>query len=490
MEASVQNIDTLIQNTGLPVEFIKKMEKLLDAESFQQLLDTYQNDQQRYKGIRCNTLKCSVEDMKKRLPFDTESVPWCPTGSYIDASIRPGKNPAYYAGLYYVQEPTAMIPAEILDPQPGDWVLDLCAAPGGKTTQLACKMKGKGLLAANELIVNRASILAQNVERMGIPNAILFNDFPEHFVGQFYEAFDKILVDAPCSGEGMFRKEPLALEGWSPENVQRCAERQKKILESVDKLLKPGGILVYSTCTFSPEEDECIIEELLASGRYKTEKIILEGLNDYGHPEWTKNGTQAVSDTLRVMPFHVKGEGHYIARLQKNVSGEWNGNRNQKPGKKNKNNQAGLKKASKADLKYFYEFRERYLHDIDFIEDKEKNLYLFEEHLYALPKEIDPGRLSGCHVLRAGLHLGDLLKNRFEPAHAFAMALKAEQFVQISDLTDDEQANRYLKGEPLTASGQKGWTLVCWHGYPLGFGKSDGNIIKNHYPKGLRIRKK
>ena len=476
-----------IQNENspaLPIGFLEKMEKLLDAEAFEQLLASY-GEGRRYKGIRTNTLKCNSDEMRQLTPFETEPVPWCETGCYIDSEIRPGKNPVYYAGLYYVQEPTAMIPAEVLGVEPGDVVLDLCAAPGGKTTQLACKLAGQGLLIANELVVNRSAILAQNVERMGIPNCVILNAFPEHIAGVFAQSFDKILVDAPCSGEGMFRKEPAAIEGWSPENVERCAKRQQMILESVDKLLKPGGVLVYSTCTFSPEEDEQIVEMLLETGRYITEPIRLPGLTDHGRPEWTLHHTEAVADTLRVMPYKVKGEGHFIARLRKTENAT---EIEKKTLKKSK--EAGLKPLNKNESKLFFEFANTCLKEVDFIAEKGKNLYTFGEKVYAIPAGITLAQLNSLKVLRPGLHLGNLLKNRFEPAHTLAMALKADQFNRIYNVRDDDEANTYLKGEPLNVPIEKGWTLVCYHNHPLGFGKSDGNMIKNHYPKGLRIRKK
>ncbi|MGL6294119.1 hypothetical protein [Eubacterium aggregans] len=237
-----------------------------------------------------------------------------------------------------------MTPAEALCPEPGDWVLDLCAAPWGKTTQLACKLSGEGLLVANEIVVGRAGILASNAERMGITNLMILNEFPERLVENFYEAFDKILVDAPCSGEGMFRKEPEALSVWSAERVEHCARRQEKILESVDKLLKPGGVLVYSTCTFAHEENECIVERLLATGNYQTEPLAMEGLSDRGRPDWTEKGTAEVMDTLRIMPYHVKGEGHYVARLRKvgQTSDDSGFGRRKAKGKLKKNWEAGL----------------------------------------------------------------------------------------------------------------------------------------------------
>ncbi len=434
----------------LPELFTKRMEELLDEEEFKALLHSY--TMPRYKGIRTNTLKCSPETMTGLVPFETQRVPWCPTGYYIDEDIRPGKNPAYYAGLYYVQEPTAMTSAEALDPAPGDWVLDLCAAPGGKTTQLACKLGGEGLLVANELVANRSTILASNVERMGIANAIILNEFPEHLVDTFYQSFDKILVDAPCSGEGMFRKEPAALSEWSPERVERCGQRQLKILETVDKLLKPGGVLVYSTCTFAPAENEEVVATFMEHYPYVTEAIDLEGLVDHGRPQWTKNGELAVAHTLRVMPYHVRGEGHFVARLRKAMPQELTEEARPKKSK----GRTKLKGASSKDLVDYLSFSKDYLVDISY-----DNLHRMGDRLYALPPGLSPERLKGLRTLRPGLHLGDFKKNRFEPSHTLAMALKPQNFAQTYCVRDDDEAYAYLKGEPLKSAQNVGWTLVC-----------------------------
>ena len=461
----------------IPQAFKEKMRGLLSPEEYEKLMASY--DAPVNKGIRCNTLKCTPETMRAQTPFDTEPVDWCPTGYYIDSDIRPGKNPAYYAGLYYVQEPTAMTSAEALAPEPGDWVLDLCAAPGGKTTQLACKLAGQGLLVANELVANRAEILVSNVERMGVKNALVLSEFPERLTARFYEAFDKILVDAPCSGEGMFRKDNGAAEEWNPERVIRCAERQSKILETVDKLLKPGGIMVYSTCTFSPEENEQVIEHFLESGRYALETIHLKGLNDYGRPEWAPKRTPELAKTLHVMPFHVRGEGHYIARLKKLEAcpqGE-----QALPRLKSK---SALKRAGKKELADYEAFARACLR-VDF-----DNLHRAGDQLYSLPAGLEARDIEGLKALRPGLHLGTFKKNRFEPSHTLAMALKPEEFANVYTVRDEDEAYTYLKGEPLSGVEMTGWTLVCFKDWPLGFGKASQGMIKNHFPKGLRIMKK
>lgn len=444
------------------------------GDDYQALIESYQGEPT--KGIKINRLKSSLDSLN--LPFETRPVPWCPDGFYIEGSVRPGKNPFYYAGLYYVQEPTAMAAVQALDVKPGDWVLDLCAAPGGKAIQIAIALEGQGLLVANELVNSRASILSANIERMGIANVLVTNVFPEHLVAGFYEKFDKILVDAPCSGEGMFRKDPGALADWSLDRVDRCVGKQEKILETASKLLKPGGTLVYATCTFSPEENEQVIEAFLADQPYKLEKIDLPGLNDRGRIDWTKKSLRAIEKTLRIMPMHVEGEGHFIGKLQKRES------LSLKEDKK-KTGKTRLQKAKASDLLEYNDFTKNYIKS-----GYDQNLYRLDNHLYQLPAGLDLEMIGGLKILRPGLHLGTIKTKRFEPAYAWAMHLKKDDFQNTYQLKDDDQAYLYLKGQVLKGPVKKGWQLILYQGHPLGFAKASEGMLKNHYPKGLRIKKK
>ncbi|OXS27010.1 MAG: RNA methyltransferase [Acetobacterium sp. MES1] len=464
----------------LPEAFKEKMKNLM-GESYQSLLDSY--DQPESKGIRTNTLKITPDDLANKLSFNTQRVNWCKEGFYIDHTVRPGKNPYYYAGLYYVQEPTAMAAVEVLDPQPGDWVLDLCAAPGGKSTQIGARLQGVGVLVANELVNSRAGILSTNIERMGITNALVTNEFPERLVDSFYESFDKILVDAPCSGEGMFRKDPGALADWSLERVDRCRGKQEKILESAHRLLKPGGVLVYSTCTFSPEENEQMIEAFIEKYPYEVETVELPGIIEHGRIAWTRTQQEDIAKTLRIMPMTVKGEGHFIAKLKKLPSQGENLDIKQGYAK------SRLKKATRMELQDYCDFVKNNL-DSEFYQTIKDRLYLLGEHLYAIPAGILLERIANLKLLRPGLHLGTFKKNRFEPSYALAMALGLSQAQNSYNLTDEELAYQYLKGEALNLTASKGWVLIGYNGYPLGFGKASEGLIKNHYPKGLRIRKK
>ena len=349
--------------------------------------------------------------------------------------------------MYYIQEPSAMITAELAEITPGEQVLDLCAAPGGKSTQLACKMQGKGVLVSNEINPQRAAILSQNIERMGIKNAIVTNESPER-LSKFLESFfDKIVVDAPCSGEGMFKKEPLAVSEWSEANVENCSRRQREILSYASAMLKPGGRIIYSTCTFSKQENEDVIQCFLSE-----------------HPEYE------VVQMHRIWPHKVKGEGHFAAVLQK--AGEGMGQKGfGKAGKLEKGKLAQLEEFMNSTLKT----------------KLEGNLVTFGENLYLLPEQAPD--LKGLKVLRPGLHLGSFKKNRFEPAHALSHALKPDECRHVLELSREEkEVEGFLRGEAIERlAEEKGWYLVCVEGLPLGFAKYSNGMFKNHYPKGLRI---
>ncbi|WP_329885949.1 RsmF rRNA methyltransferase first C-terminal domain-containing protein [Pseudoramibacter sp. HA2172] len=466
---------------NLPEAFADKMRGLMGPEAFAALADSY--NRPAYKGIRTNTLKADNGRMRSLFPFETEAVPWCPTGFYIGGDVRPGKQVGYYAGLYYVQEPTAMAPAEALGAEPGDRVLDLCAAPGGKSTQLACKLAGRGVLVSNEIVKNRSAVLASNMERMGIANSVILSAAPDKLVAGFAGYFNKILVDAPCSGEGMFRKDPAVLTEWRPERVTQCAARQWEILKTVDQLLAPGGELVYSTCTFSPEENEQIVERLIATDRYEVVPLALPELTDHGRPEWTATGEGQVAGTLRIMPNHAAGEGHFVAKMRKLRDAENAAVpvlRN-----KNKKRRSIWTRPAKKERADFHRFLKETALSLP-----ERDLWQVGDKLFAAPEGLAPRPLEGLKMLRFGLPLGIFKTGRFEPAHALAMALMPENGGRRHEVTSADEAFAYLKGAPLRCAGFEGWTAVTWQGYPLGWGKASDGVIKNHYPKGLRIMKK
>jgi NOL1/NOP2/sun family putative RNA methylase len=447
------------------------------GEAYPAFVRSYEND--KYTSLRVNTLKGTVGDFMKIQPFGVlESVEWEDRGFYYNNTAQPGKNPLHEAGVYYIQEASAMAPAAYLEAKPGERILDLCAAPGGKTTQTASYMENKGILVCNEINPQRAKILSENVERMGISNAFVTNETPKHLSEIFIEYFDRILVDAPCSGEGMFRKNEDAVIEWSPENVKLCANRQDEILDCADIMLRPGGIMVYSTCTFAPDENEGSIERFLTRHpEYEIVDIKPYGRMSHGYPPCEK--------TIRLFPHLIKGEGHYLAVLRKlgEVPGSYKGflaNGIQKG--------IGIK-----DIKEFEEFAKENLtsHIIDRLipKDRAKPFLKFGEQLYLIMPDMPS--TDKLKVQRLGLHLGTLKKNRFEPSHALALYLKKDDVNQSIELyngiDDDYNVRAYLNGQTInTNDTKKGWTLMTYKGYSIGWGKQAGNIIKNHYPKGLR----
>lgn len=441
--------------------------KALMGQEYEALAKSY--EEKRTQGLRINTLKIDVNSFLKINPFFLESVPWCREGFYYAEGDRPGKHPYHEAGLYYIQEPSAMAVGTILDPQPGDRVLDLCGAPGGKSTHIAAMLQGKGLLVSNEIHPARAKILSQNIERMGIRNCIVTNEEPQHLAQRFIAYFDKILVDAPCSGEGMFRKEPDACQEWSMENVAACAVRQIDILSFAAKMLRPQGQLVYSTCTFSPDENERVIEQFLRAHKEFSliEVKAYEGFES-GRVEWTAEGSHNLKKAFRLWPHRLRGEGHFIAVLEKH------------DGELPKKNKGKVKPLDKHSMQDYFDFGKNYLQKVP-----EGPFIQFGENLYSLPEW--EASLEQLRVLRPGWHLGTLKKNRFEPSHALALSLNASEARQAISLpAESKEMNAYLKGETIEANGTDGWNLVCVEGYSIGWGKLVKSILKNHYPKGLR----
>jgi NOL1/NOP2/sun family putative RNA methylase len=459
------------QSRMLPEEFLMRMRQML-GEEYPAFLESY--DMPRAQALRVNPLKGTCEGFQKWAPFALEPVAWEPCGFYYEAQDTPGKHPCHEAGVYYIQEPSAMAPAAYLDAQPGEKILDLCAAPGGKSTQIAAAMRGQGLLVSNEIHPARAKILSENIERMGIRNCLVTNESPQALAGIFKSYFNRIMVDAPCSGEGMFRKNEEAAGEWSPENVLLCADRQLEILSCAASMLRPGGRIVYSTCTFAPEENEGVVSRFLRNypefSICETKKY--EGMAS-GRAEWTEHPAEGLEHTIRLFPHKLRGEGHFLAVLQKagSVPEDYSGFCAN-----------GVEKGmQRRDAKEYFAFQEQFL-KVDF----DGNLLRFGEQLYLAPPEMPA--LKQIRVLRPGLHLGTLKKNRFEPSHALALALKPQDVRYAWGLdSDGPQVRAYLNGLTLQADGEKGWYLITVDGYSLGWGKLAGGVMKNHYPKGLRI---
>ncbi|MDF2716882.1 MAG: methyltransferase [Paenibacillus sp.] len=456
--------------TTLPQPFIEQIRDQL-GEQAKSFLQSY--DDARAYGLRLNPLKLGemaqddpfIRSMKER--FRLSPVPWCPNGYYYDEATKPGKHPYHQAGLLYIQEPSAMSSAELLDPQPGDVVLDLAAAPGGKTTQIAGSLQGQGLLVANEIHPVRAKILSENVERMGVPNAIVTSAAPDALARKFAGAFDKIMLDAPCSGEGMFRKDPDAIREWSPDHVRMCAERQLDILDSAAAMLKPGGTMAYSTCTFNRSENEDVLAAFTAK-----------------HPAFT------VLRTERLWPHLVRGEGHFAALLRKDDSGE-TGRIEFLSGRRDRDR--GGRHAADKTVREAMRLADDLLREIvPGFTLPAGGPALFGEQLYWLPAAPDfpihTHDLNGLKTLRPGLHLAHIKKGRAEPAHSLALSVKAGMCRSVLSMhAETPELDAYLRGETIPAAdGTSGWTLVTVEGYPLGWGKANGGQLKNHFPKGLR----
>ncbi|MBE5868822.1 MAG: NOL1/NOP2/sun family putative RNA methylase [Lachnospiraceae bacterium] len=462
----------------LPEQFLERMKRMLGDE-YPAFLQSFEEEP--YRALRVNTGKVSVEEFLKKSPFSLHPVPWTENGFYYEQDAGPGKHPFHEAGAYYIQEPSAMAPVSFLDARPGERILDLCAAPGGKTTQIADAMGGEGILISNEIHPARAAILSENVERMGIRGCIVTNETPERLTTVFPSWFDKILVDAPCSGEGMFRKNPEACQEWSLENVKLCATRQDQVLNQAAAMLRSGGRLVYSTCTFAPEEDEGTVSRFLQTHpEFEIVEVEAPAGFEGGRPDWTCQPAEGLEKTLRLMPHKVRGEGHYVAVLQKAGA-----SMQDRENRIRKNKKQADKNSPQKEYREFFEFAKEFLQ----VQQWEGTWVRFGDHLYLGPEDMPS--LQGLKVLRPGLHLGILKKGRFEPSHAFALALRPEEAKSYLDLQPQGDAvGRYLSGQTLIMDDSevlaKGWCLICVGSLSLGWGKLTGDVMKNHYPKGLR----
>ncbi len=484
----------------LPTEFLDRMKQLLGEEEFEEFLKSY--DQPRYYGLRINTIKISVEDFLRISPFDLEPVPWTDDGFYYPEGESPGRHPYYHAGLFYIQEPSAMLPGAVINAMPGERVLDLCAAPGGKTVQMAAGMKGQGLLVANDINPERVKALVKNIELCGVRNAIVLNESPDRLSGKFEGFFDKILVDAPCSGEGMFRKDESAIRSWEKFKSERCANLQEEILQHAEAMLKPGGILVYSTCTFAPEENEKMISGFI--NKFKDYEILSIPLKDGmepGRPQWA-DGNEMLSKTVRLWPHRVKGEGHFVAMLRKKGgSDEYQQKQEKRPGElteKGPGEPAPSPRKSKEDsaasqwqvtandtrVTVLREAFDRFVRDNLNVEIR-GFFSVKGNNLYCLPVPFPD--LGGLKIAKFGWYLGEFKRDKFEPSHSLAVSLSKKDFKNVLDFSaSSREVTSYLKGETLMAEGQNGLTAICVDGYVLGWAKQTGGIVKNLYPKGWR----
>lgn len=449
----------------LPQKFEERMKNMLGDE-YADFINSM-DDTPIFTGIRTNTSKEGSMDAVLKEFGNLENVPWCENGFYADKSVISGNHPYHIAGLFYFQEPSAMSTVSALPIEKDDFILDLCAAPGGKATQAGTLLGENGLLVANEIIKNRSNILSDNIERFGLTNAVVTNETPQKLAEKYPHFFDKIIVDAPCSGEGMFRKEPQAIEEWSVEHTISCGVRQKHILDCAMKMLKSGGYLVYSTCTFAPEENEQVCAYMLEN--YNVEMIKPENLDmlSKGETKWSSSDFDMTS-SRRIFPHKNKGEGHFVA-LFRNLD-----NNDYYDSKKSQ-----TKKCDEEKL--YRQFEKEFLNT-----NLDGEFCLFGENLHLKQKNIDIDKIK---VVRAGLHLGICRKNRFEPSHALCLALTKDDFKNIIDFEcDSTELKKFLIGETIECD-KKGWCAVTVNGFPIGWGKASNGILKNHFPKYMRLKK-
>ena len=465
--------------SALPQAFLHRMEDML-GDDFEPFLAAY--EQPRTYGLRVNTAKISCEEFEQIVPFEVKKIPWVSNGYFYNEDVRPSRCALYQAGLYYLQEPSAMTPASRIPVEPGEYVLDMCAAPGGKATAVGSALKGEGLLVANDISTTRARALLRNLELFGIPNLFVANEKPEKMVNNFPEFFHKIILDAPCSGEGMFRKEEALARDWTPEKSEELSRIQKQLCLNAADMLQPGGQMLYSTCTFAPCEDEQIISWLLR----ERPELSLISMEDYegfstGNPEWG-DGNPQLKKCVRIFPHKMQGEGHFLALLQKEGTA---------------GPSAGTSKTSRlaADVRKYMEefFREIGLKTLDGPGVLTgTGVEVRADKVYYLPS-------VSCKFQRTYVYSERTLsgrsckKNRFEPAQPLALAFRKNEAEAVISLSvDDPRLERYLKGETLTiepeeAAHSKGWHLLCVEGYPLGFGKLVNGTLKNKYPAGWRV---
>ncbi len=458
-----------MKQAQIPMAFIERMHALMGTES-EALVRALEDAP--VVGLRVNSLMISAEQLRHLVPFALEPMA-IPDGFRLMDEAGAGKHPFHAAGLYYLQDPAAMAAAWLLAPQPGERVLDLAAAPGGKTTHLAALMQNQGLLVANEIDRQRAWDLVENLERLGVQNTIVTNEHPQRLADKFTDFFDRVLLDAPCSGEGMFGKSGAARMQWSKSFVQSCSVRQKQIIRSAAKMVRPGGRLAYVTCAFSPEENEGVVADFLAE--HSDFSIVdlprLEGFAP-GVSAWVSaeaNGL-GLEKAVRLWPHRWPGGGHFVTILER--AGESEG----------------------VDL---FEMRtQRFYADTEqaivvFASDTWKRmpdfgeLTLMGDNLIALPEEHPD--LRDLKVLRFGLKLGEISKGRFEPAHSLVMAVPGDLARRNVNLAPDSpELKAYMRGESFTWEGEAGWVVVTVEGYPLGWGKRVSDVVKNHYPRNLR----
>ena len=438
-------------------QFLKRMQGYLQEE-YEEYLKTL--DEDAYRGLRVNTAKLSVDQFHDLKVCASQPSSICPESFYIPKDIKGlGNHPAHLAGLFYMQEPSAASAVEVLDVQRNDWVLDMCAAPGGKSTQIAAKLQDRGFLVSNEIESRRAQILLSNMERLGFSRCMITNTRPQQIAKEMSGWFDRVLVDAPCSGEGMFKKHSKAMDDWSEEHVLACAQRQLHILDSAYAALKEDGTLVYSTCTYSMEENEQVVYAFMK--QHPDMELVDCGVT------FGRRGLPYLDlDTeklRRIFPMD-QGEGHFVAKFRKHGVQAESRKREEKPA-------------------VIPVFATQFIRQS--LQEQPAFLYENSGRIYAMQQPFL--KLKDIRILRQGCQIGEVVKNRLEPHQHFYVSNAYGAGMKQCYEMDDAQCLSFLQGQQLPIAGYKGYTQMLWKGYVLGFAKGDGMVLKNKYPKGLRI---
>ena len=466
----------------LPVRFEERMRLLLGDEEWRQQAAVL-SAPLTARGLRVNTLKITAQRLLPLLAVSATPVPFAVNGYVIEEALKAGGDPLHHGGAYYMQEPSAMSAVTVLAPRPGERILDLCAAPGGKSTQIAATMQGEGLLWCNEYVPARARVLAQNLERCGVRNSVVSVGDTARLAQRLPDWFDGVLADVPCSGEGMFRKEPEALAQWSEDNIALCATRGQEILHNAAQCVRPGGRLVLSTCTCAPEDNEWAVVRFLQThpdfelvdsgvtfgcGGFDGEQIAPFGLSE----ERQAACEVPLSRCRRLLPAHG-GEGHFIALFRRQDT------------------------AGCAAVSLFSVGREtdgikaaRALYEDCFVQPPVGILAEFGEMVRLLPREMP--ETNGITVLCAGVTVAQLRAGgrtlRAEPDHGVFQSARVEDCRRVLSLSlTDPRLFAFLRGEEVSADLPGGYTGVACEGVLTGYGKAANGRLKNHYPKGLRL---
>lgn len=447
---------------NFPNDFKKNLQSLMGLSEFDEFMSALHEP--RVSGLRVNRLKLDLSRWHEITPFQTDAVPWSDDGFYLEEDTRPGIHPYYHAGLYYIQEPSAMLPAQLLAVRPGDRVLDLCAAPGGKTVRLAADMGNQGFLLSNDINPKRIRALIKNIEISGITNAVVTNESPERLSRVYSDYFNKVLLDVPCSGEGMFRKDPDAVKSWSRYKSEELQGLQREIFDSAYRMLAPGGSMVYSTCTFNPEENEKNIAYFLnAYPDLYLKEIPKQFGIESGRPDWA-DGNPDLLKTARLWPHRVKGEGHFAALI----------------GRLGQDSAENPAYADTEPTKNYKMFCDSMLFHVP-----EGVYHIRNTELHILPQGYQD--MPGLKTVKTGLYVGSEEKGNFEPSQSLIMALRWENLKRKESFSlKDPDLMRYLKGETLQREGEKGYIALGVDEFPLGWGKIGENGLKNLYPKGWR----